>query len=539
MPENLGLHFILLQVGTNVGNLLESVLFIFRSILGRATFAQERVFVDELVRFPSKAHNIMYVIPLVYQILSTTKYLSTARLHRALHAVVRKHGILRTALYLDTNHTIVQECVDINATITDHDPYGFSLIHLDNGNDIQEAIKKIINRSDLFDLAKGRVVYCHIVRHHRSGHLLAPHGDTLAANDLVLFTIHHSIFDGGSVPIFLDDLSWAYANDCSFPIDNNIMQCIDSAVYERLMDMAQSHEYWQSEFATYSFERPLALPVDRHCLSTDYRSGLKFTAQIYLDDNITKEFLDYAAAHNTSPFQLALATFYAFLFKLTRGQNDLCISCLHANRYRAELQNIIGMFVATLPVRVQLDSRWAFAELVRSVQEKCLSNFAHSHYPLQQILADHRLNYSNAPFLSVLFELNTVSSDVHQLKLDGATLEQVYVEELHEATLFDLNVIFVYNPKVETKKLLFHVYGSRDVFEQSTVSKIAQRLQGIFSQLFETKSKFTKMDQLIPIGELSVTLPEEADEMQGAIFRRSSNFINEGMLVVLKTCTWL
>ncbi|CAF4473440.1 unnamed protein product, partial [Adineta steineri] len=44
---------------------------------------------------------------------------------------------------------------------------------------------------------------------------------------------------------------------------------------------------------------------------------------------------------------------------------------------------MIGMFVSTLPYRLQLDSDWSFDELVEHVQKKCLSILEHSHYPLQ------------------------------------------------------------------------------------------------------------------------------------------------------------
>ena len=70
---------------------------------------------------------------------------------------------------------------------------------------------------------------------------------------------------------------------------------------------------------------------------------------------------------NSLSFQLGLSTLYAFLFKLTHGQDDLCVSCLNANRYRTELQNMIGMFVATLPYRIKIDPQQSFDELVDHV----------------------------------------------------------------------------------------------------------------------------------------------------------------------------
>ena len=79
------------------------ILFYFL-IIAPASFAQERIFLDEQIRFSSKNNNIMYVIPLLYRLSSTsTNHLSISRIHQAFHAVVTKHNILRTALYLDTN----------------------------------------------------------------------------------------------------------------------------------------------------------------------------------------------------------------------------------------------------------------------------------------------------------------------------------------------------------------------------------------------------------------------------------------------------
>ena len=119
----------------------------------------------------------------------------------------------------------------------------------------------------------------------------------------------------------------------------------------------------------YNLDHQLSLPLDRHRLSGDQRSSLASVAEISLIRGFLTSFLNYASSHQVTPFQLGLATFYAFVFKLTHGQTDLCISCLNANRYRSELQDMIGMFVATLPYRLQLDSSWSFDELVKHVQE--------------------------------------------------------------------------------------------------------------------------------------------------------------------------
>ena len=72
----------------------------------------------------------MYVIPLLYRISSSTNHLSITRFHQALQAVIMKHSILRTAIYLDTNGVIIQHSLDARAVMDDLRPYNFSILIL-------------------------------------------------------------------------------------------------------------------------------------------------------------------------------------------------------------------------------------------------------------------------------------------------------------------------------------------------------------------------------------------------------------------------
>ena len=278
----------------------------------------------------------------------------------------------------------------------------------------------------------------------------------------------------------------AYNNNITSSVDEESLQYIDYTIHERLIDMTVSCEFWRSQLEEYNLEHALSLPVDRHRSSTDQRSSLASVAQISFDDDISTEFLNYTSSHQVTPFQLGLATFYVFLFKLTHGESDLCISCLNANRYRNELQNMIGMFVSTLPYRIQLDSHWSFDELVKHVREKCLSILEHSHYPLQHILADSHINQTNVPFLETIFDFITVSSNHNQIFFDDATLEQIPLQQSSQVAKFDLSVTFIYNPTSDDDKLSCSFVCSRDLFEETTVAQIARRFQYLFEQLFRT-----------------------------------------------------
>ncbi|CAF4238681.1 unnamed protein product, partial [Adineta steineri] len=300
------------------------------------------------------------------------------------------------------------------------------------------------------------------------------------------------MFDGASTSVFLRDLSLAYQSDDSqvrSSMDDNSLNYIDYSVYEHAMDMSLSREFWHSQLEGYNIECSLSLPVDRQRSSTDQqRSGLASTAEISFDNKICTSFLSYASTHHLTLFQLGLSIFYVFLFKLTHGQTDLCIGSINANRYRSELVSMIGMFVSTLPYRVELDPHWSFNESVQQVREKCLSNLGHSHYPLQHILDDNRLNQSNVSFLETMFDFISVSKDVEHLCLSDTNLEQISLEQSAEVSKFDFSLRFLYNPLSDNKRLSCSFVCSHDLFESSSVSKIAQRFQYMFEQLFQTQS---------------------------------------------------
>ena len=67
----------------------------------------------------------MYAIPFLYRVSLLNDHISITQLCHAFQSLIIKHNILRTALYLDTNGTIIQHCLDANIIIDDFKSYGF------------------------------------------------------------------------------------------------------------------------------------------------------------------------------------------------------------------------------------------------------------------------------------------------------------------------------------------------------------------------------------------------------------------------------
>ena len=495
---------------------------------------------DEQIRFASQDHQNVYLIPLLFRIACVNEHLSISRLYHALRAMMHKHNILRTALRFNSDDTIMQHSVDINVIGDEMTRSKFPLPHqcYNDQYEIETTTNDIISYTNRFDLSKGRVIHCHVLQYSRPlDHPSVEPADVLSSDDLIVFCIHHSAFDGASTAIFCHELTQAYDSDSILFKNTDRLQYIDYAVHEHQLDMKSSQAFWRLQLEEYNLQRVLSLPSDRCRSSAEQRSARASAVQFTLDNDLSSAFFTYASAHQLTPFQLGLAAFYVFLFKLSHGQSDLCISSINANRYRPELENMIGMFVATLPYRMQLQSHCSFDELVRHVRDKSLSILEHSHYPLQHILSDFHENQTSVSFLEIVFDFITASPNTSQLSLDGTSLKPVSLSSSTEVAKFDFSCSFIYDPMVDDSRVACRFVCSHDLYDERTVATMSQRFQHLLHQLFSSQLSTIISDQYnVSISRLSLVLPDESEEMEGRIFHRLADVGNEGMSNVEKRC---
>ncbi|CAF1557399.1 unnamed protein product, partial [Adineta steineri] len=493
---------------------------------GIASFAQERIFLDGQVRFSSDIaiYNELFTLQIVQGSLSLN------RLLQAFRCVLNKHKVLRTSLLFNDDDGILKQCIShIHKTFTITMNQTF-----ENDNEVRDIIYQRTIDPNLFDLSIGRVFHAEILKHEVSLNASENNSNGFIMNsDILLIAFHHAAFDRSSLSIFFNDLCFAYnTNAISIEDDDESLQYIDYSIHERLLDMTTSREFWYLQLEEYNLEYRLLLPADRHRLSNDHRSSSACVTQISFDNEISQSFLDYASIHHATPFQLGLSVLYAFLFKLSHGENDLCISCLNANRYRTEVQDIMGMFVSTLPYRTQLDPYCSFDELVKYVREKCLSILEHAHYPLQNILANLHIDQPSISFLEAMYDFITVSSQSDEVSLEGASFKQVSSERSYEVAKFDFMLTFIYNPVLENNRLSCRLTCSYDLFDETTVKNIGRRLEYCFQQLFSSNETINQINTGFTfMSKIDLILPEETQEMEDTAFCRQSHIINEGMFI--------
>ncbi len=251
--------------------------------------------------------------------------------------------------------------------------------------------------------------------------------------------------------------------------------------------MTGANMFWLDTLHGCHLDRSLPLPFNRYRLVDEHRSGRGTSISFDFGQDLSHQFLSFASSNNITLEYLALTCYYAFLFKLTNGQKDLCIGMNTDGRYKEELMSVIGMFVNAIPLRCQLDPHWSFHQLNQHVQEMMISSLKYSYFPLQRILAQHS-NVSQAAFLDASFVFCSVEDQCTdtEFMIGSSRLYSIPISiKIHEDEImskFDFALSIQYNQS--TNLLSCTIDASLDLFDLTTVNKIRQRFHSMLEQVF-------------------------------------------------------
>ncbi|CAF4176073.1 unnamed protein product, partial [Adineta steineri] len=464
-----------------------------------ASYAQARIWLDERIRFdPDKPQIAIYNMPFVYR-LQPGHTLSIKQLHHALHLTVNKHPSLHTSLHFDIEKNLLMQRV-----ITHEDRHNNMFSILETTYETDEQLNGILHdeksNPHLFDHARGLVFRCHIIYYKQisSNHLLSH-------KDLLIFNFHHALFDFPSMHIFLHDLNQAYTTGQLLHDDNTNLRYLDYAVIEHQMSRTGASMFWLDALHDCKLDQPLSLPFDRYRLSNEHRTNRTTSISFDFGQDLSHDFLMYTSSNNIKHEHLALATYFIFLFKLTNGEKDLCISMNIDIPYRNELKSIIGLFENIIPLRCQLDPHWSFHYLLDYVREITRNSMKYSYFPLQRILDQHP-NVSKAAFLGISFKFlsSMTKTDNKLIMIDDSQLSSIS----STMNINDFSLIIQHDLNIN--QLSCTINGSLDLFNVETIDKISQRFHSILKQLF------TSVDDQMnkSIYELSLILTNEQYLMQ-------------------------
>jgi amino acid adenylation domain-containing protein len=227
---------------------------------------------------------------------------------------------------------------------------------------------------------------------------------------VVFYNVHHIVADQWSLDTLKRDLSRLYAD--ALHVEAAVLpvmpiQYLDVAVRERSEETRQLYErqldYWRTRLQ--GVPTLLELPFSGPRPPEQGFAGNTLT--LSMDPGLTRQLRQYAARSNTSLYLLMLQVFSVLLYRYT-GQPDLCIGTPITGRKRRDEENVIGLFVNMLPLRVTVDPAEPFNDFVKRSVNAVLSDFEHSDLPFQKLVSElhPQRSSSHSPLFQITFALN-------------------------------------------------------------------------------------------------------------------------------------
>ncbi len=412
------------------------------------SFAQQRLWFLDRLDGGGAAYNIAAA-------LEMRGLLRVDVLEAALAAMVRRHEGLR-AVFDRVGGQPVQRVAEpwaVNLPVID-------LGGLDAGP--RRSLERALIQADLetpFDLRAGRPLRLALTR---GG------GDRC----VLLTAMHHIISDGWSMSVFIRETAALYRRLGEDPAAGDGLlpalpvQAADYACWQqRLLQSDRLREqvaYWKQKLA--GAPEAIDLPFDRPRPEVQTFAGDKrrFNAPAALRQGVAALGRDRGA----TPFMPLLAAFAALLSRYS-GQTTVAIGAPVANRGRAELEPLIGLFVNTLVMRVDVDEAASFAGLVDQVRGTALEAYAHQDAPFEKLVEalKPRRNLSHAPLFQVMFVMQ--NAPAAELSLPGLALRPLPAAGGHAK--FDLT-LFVTETDAGLEGLFEY---NTDLFDGATIERLA------------------------------------------------------------------
>ncbi|NJC10948.1 amino acid adenylation domain-containing protein [Micromonospora profundi] len=362
------------------------------------SFDQERLWLESQIR-PGAAYH-------VHGRLRLRGALDVAALERSVRAIVDRHEILRTTFPVVRGQAVPH--------VAPPDPAW----RIDRADaDRPEVAERLADdqAATPFDLARGPLFRCLLVRQSDTDHLVS-------------ITIHHVISDAWSVGLFLRELSALYAvggDTAAAELPALRVQYGDYAAWQRRWLTAERRaaqvDYWRDRLA--GAPAAVDLPTARRRSPAQGAVGGRVRATLGSADAAALRRL--CREHEVTPFMATVALFSTVLHRWS-GQDDLVIGVAVNTRRDAGVDALLGLFVNTVPVRIDLGGAPGFDELLRRVRRACIDDCV-NHGETQINLLLRELPVVRDPSRTPLFQtlVSMIDTAEGRFRLPGVEVEGV------------------------------------------------------------------------------------------------------------------
>ncbi|MCZ7413615.1 non-ribosomal peptide synthetase [Streptomyces sp. WMMC897] len=440
---------------------------------GPLSFGQRRLwFLDRWL-----GENAVYNVPLT---LRFTGRLDAGRLVRAVTSVAARHEALYTVFEEDADGEPQQHLLDVREP---HCPL-VELSGLDPAAARERATTAVEADARLpFDLAKDPMLRMTLYRLAEDEHWLH-------------LTFHHIACDGWSLNLFQRQLDEAYRADGPGG-EPPPVQYADYALWqsEMLDDPRVEAALARWTEALEGAPAVLDLGIDRPRPAEQTYRGR--TVDFPLDGVSLTALEDFAAGENVSLYTVLLAAFQTLAARHS-GAGDVVVGSPVAGRDNARLHELVGFFVDTLVLRVDVADDPSFRELVARSRTSLLDAMGRGRAPFD-LAVSHlhpERSLSHNPVVQTLFAFHEEEHDTaFGAPGDGLTVERHMVPT--DTAKFDLT----WTLYRRSGSLLLQVEYATDLFDADTVQILVDHWRVLLGQVTAAPDE--------PVSRLELATPAE------------------------------
>ncbi|TMC01083.1 MAG: amino acid adenylation domain-containing protein, partial [Chloroflexi bacterium] len=308
----------------------------------------------------------------------------------------------------------------------------------------------------------------------------------------VLWSMHHLLLDGWSTAIVLDELGALYAARLAGrrpPAAASRPPFREYVAWLRAQDRGEAMDYWRARLA--GFESPNELPYDARPGTVSPSAAPPAELALELSEEDTERLQQLCRSVRCTP-SAVLQGAWAILLGRYGAQDEVVFGATTSGR-PAELAGIadmVGMLIATLPVRASLGGR-TVEELLRSLQEQVLESQRYGYASLTDIQARSAVTPGEPLFQTlVVFENYPVDEEAGDRPFGIVDADAV------EHTNYPL----VLAGAPGTRLVVRLQYDAR-LFRRETVARLMRQLHVLLGQMARTPEA--------PAWSLSPMSPEE------------------------------
>ncbi|GAA5074792.1 non-ribosomal peptide synthetase [Streptomyces similanensis] len=412
-----------------------------------------------------------YTVPLAVRVHGA---LDERALRATLDRIVARHEVLRTTFHLVDGEPVQR--------VHPARPLPLAVRDLTGESDARRWVDEAVERASrqVFDLATGPLFTAELLRIGPTEHVLS-----LAA--------HHIVIDGWSLGRLLSELETLYADFAAGRPDSLPPLPLQYGDYARRRSGPDGEGSGERERAYWRTALDGAPPVlelpSVHPRTGAAGSGAGALRTARLPAALAEDLAELAELHGGTLFMTLLTAFDVLLHRYT-GRTDLVVGTPVAGRLSADVEPMIGCFINTLPLRVRIDPRRTFTDLLGDVREVALGAYDHQALSFEEIVDAVQPDRSAplAPLFQVMFAVNNTPPP-------AAPRGPLRVEPLparRSEVKYDLNMSAAYGPS----GIDLAVEYRTDLFDEGWVDRFLAQLRTLLQAVVEDPDR--------PVGDLPV-----------------------------------